>query len=58
MGVDISNFTFNGRALCELKHEDFIKFIPNDKGDIFWTHLELLKKCKFVGEFQVKLILT
>ncbi len=30
--------------------QDFVRLIPNDKGDIFWTHLELLRKCKFVGK--------
>ena len=37
--------------------QDFVRLIPNDKGDIFWTHLELLRKCKFVGMFVQLLIL-
>ena len=49
-GVDIDNFSLNGRQLCDLKHEAFRQLIPFDRGDIFWTHLELLRKCKFVGE--------
>jgi GA-binding protein transcription factor alpha len=48
--VDTDNFIMTGRQLCSLRHEDFVHYIPNDKGDIFWTHLELLRKCKFVGE--------
>ena len=47
--VDVENFSMTGRQLCDLKHDDFVKYIPNDKGDIFWTHLELLRKCKFVN---------
>ena len=47
--VDVTNFSMNGQQLCEMSHPEFVKFIPNDKGDIFWTHLELLRKCKFVG---------
>lgn len=51
-GVDINSFNLNGRQLCALKHEQFTKYIPKDKGDIFWTHLELLRKCKFVAVIQ------
>ena len=47
--VDVSNFDLTGKQLCELQHEDFVKYIPIDQGDVFWTHLELLRKCKFVG---------
>lgn len=50
VNVDVDNFVMNGQQLCELRHEDFVKYIPSDKGDIFWTHLELLRKCKFVGK--------
>ena len=50
VNVNPDNFaTVTGRNLCEMKHEEFINYIPNDKGDIFWTHLELLRKCRFVG---------
>ena len=48
-GVDVDGFGMNGRQLVDLKHEDFVRFIPFDKGDVLWTHLELLRKCKFVG---------
>ena len=48
--VILSNFgSMNGEQLCMLKHQDFMHLIPNDHGDKFWTHLELLKRCKFVG---------
>jgi len=47
--VDVDNFNMTGAELCDLTHGDFIKYIPFDRGDIFWTHLELLRKCKFVG---------
>ncbi|ELT97933.1 hypothetical protein CAPTEDRAFT_223054 [Capitella teleta] len=50
MGVNPMQFqSMNGHQLCDLKHEDFIKLIPHDTNDVFWTHLELLRKCKFVG---------
>ena len=49
-GVDVENFNLTGKQLCDLKHTEFVKYIPIDKGDIFWTHLELLRKCKFVGK--------
>lgn len=50
VGVNPNNFKISGKQLCELTHPEFVKLIPNDKGDIFWTHLELLRKCKFVGK--------
>ncbi|KAK7105654.1 GA-binding protein alpha chain-like isoform X2 [Littorina saxatilis] len=52
MGVNISNFSMDGRLLCSLTHPDFVRYIPHDPGDIFWTHLELLRKCKFVAVMQ------
>lgn len=51
-GVDVNNFNLTGKELCGLRHDDFVKYIPNDKGDVFWTHLELLRKCKFVAVIQ------
>ena len=47
--VNIDDFKMTGPQLCALRHDEFSKYIPSDKGDIFWTHLELLRKCKFVG---------
>lgn len=52
IGVNPNNFKISGKQLCELTHPEFVKLIPNDKGDIFWTHLELLRKCKFVAVMQ------
>jgi hypothetical protein len=42
--------------LCEMTHPEFVKLIPFDRGDIFWTHLELLRKCKFVPYHCISLI--
>ena len=39
-----------GKDLCEMKHDEFSKLVMNDRRDIFWTHLELLRKCRFVGK--------
>ena len=50
--VDPENFRINGKMLCEMTHPEFVKLIPFDRGDIFWTHLELLRKCKFVAVMQ------
>lgn len=49
-GIDVENFNMTGQDLCSLEHEQFVQLIPNDVDNIFWTHLELLRKCKFVGE--------
>lgn len=50
--VDVTKFCMNGQQLCEMSHPEFVNYIPSDKGDIFWTHLELLRKCKFVAVMQ------
>lgn len=50
--VNINNFAIDGRQLCSLTHPQFVMYIPQDPGDIFWTHLELLRKCKFVAVMQ------
>lgn len=39
----------SGNELCNLTHEEFCKKIEKDPGNIFWTHLQLLKECKFVA---------
>ena len=40
----------NGSDLCKMSLDSFKKKVPKDPDDLFWTHLELLRKCKFVGE--------
>jgi len=49
VGVNLGCFDLTGQQLVDLQHDDFVRYIPNDRHDIFWTHLELLRKCKFVG---------
>lgn len=39
----------SGRELCELTHEKFCEKISKDPGNVFWTHIQLLKECKFVA---------
>ena len=39
----------SGKEVAQWKHED-VKFIsPNDTDNLFWTHLQILKKCKLAG---------
>lgn len=45
----------DGAALCAMTHSEFTKMVPSDPNDLFWTHLELLRKCKFVGKRMVLL---
>jgi GA-binding protein transcription factor alpha len=51
-GVAVDQFDLSGIELCQLSHDDFIQLVPNDVDNIFWTHLELLRKCKFVAVMQ------
>ena len=48
--VDVDSFSLNGAQLMRLQHRDFADYIPNDPNHTFWTHLEILKKYKFIGE--------
>ncbi|GAB6019920.1 hypothetical protein CHUAL_001451 [Chamberlinius hualienensis] len=51
-GLKLEDWNINGRQLSELSHMEFMKRVPFDNGDLFWTHLELLRKCKFVAVVQ------
>lgn len=55
--VSPTQWTFvDGPALCNMTHIEFTQKIPRNplskdpNHDLFWTHLELLRKCKFVGK--------
>lgn len=46
----LSDWSMNGEQLYKLTLPEFQKIVPNDPGDVFWTHLELLRKMKLVGK--------
>lgn len=49
--IKLSDWTnITGRELCRMTITEFQEKVPKDVGYIFWTHLELLRKCKFVGK--------
>lgn len=50
--IKLQDWSVSGRELCDLDHVDFKQKVPSDPGDLFWTHLELLRKCKFVAVVQ------
>jgi len=50
--INLDDWNMVGKELCALTHSEFAKRVPVDKGDLFWTHLELLRKCKFVAVVQ------
>merc|ERR1712223_1186979 len=50
--IDQNDWDIDGRELCALSHDEFKKKVPIDPGDTLWTHLELLRKCKFVAVIQ------
>ncbi|XP_015836567.1 DNA-binding protein Ets97D [Tribolium castaneum] len=47
--IKLSDWSMTGRELYNLTVSDFQKIVPYDPGDIFWTHLELLRKMKVVA---------
>ncbi|KAF1493912.1 GA-binding protein alpha chain, partial [Eudyptula minor novaehollandiae] len=47
--IDLNALSIPGRELCSLSQEDFFQRVP--RGEILWSHLELLRKC--MGDFSV-----
>ena len=50
--IDITDWDIEGKELCAMSHDDFKAKVPVDPSDLMWTHLELLRKCKFVAVVQ------
>ncbi|XP_037707473.1 DNA-binding protein Ets97D [Drosophila subpulchrella] len=48
-GINMSDWQINGQELCAMTHEEFSQKLPRDPGNVFWTHLQLLKECNFVS---------
>ncbi|XP_017082913.1 DNA-binding protein Ets97D [Drosophila eugracilis] len=48
-GINMSDWQINGQELCAMTHEEFSLKLPRDPGNVFWTHLQLLKECNFVS---------
>lgn len=42
--MEIGSIHIPGRDLCSFNQEEFLQKVPN--GEILWSHLELLRKCK------------
>ncbi|NXN17550.1 GABPA protein, partial [Indicator maculatus] len=41
--IDLNALSIPGRELCSFSQEDFFQRVP--RGEILWSHLELLRKC-------------
>ena len=50
--IDPVDWNMAGEELCEITQEQFKLKVQVDPNDLFWTHLELLRKCKFVAVVQ------
>ena len=50
--IDPADWIMSGEDLCSISQEQFKTKVPVDPNDLFWTHLELLRKCKFVAVVQ------
>ena len=44
--------SMDGAAVCSLTQEEFRRKVPIDPNDLMWTHVELLRMCKFVAVVQ------
>lgn len=43
--IEVGGIHIPGRQLCAFSQEEFLQRVPN--GEILWSHLELLRKCKY-----------
>ncbi len=43
--MEVGGIHIPGRQLCGFSQEEFLQRVPS--GEILWSHLELLRKCKF-----------
>jgi len=50
--IDPADWQISGASLCSITHDQFKQKVSIDPSDLFWTHLELLRKCKFVAVVQ------
>uniref|UniRef100_L7M5P0 Putative dna-binding protein n=1 Tax=Rhipicephalus pulchellus TaxID=72859 RepID=L7M5P0_RHIPC len=50
--VNADDWNLTGKQLCDLTQPEFMRRVSFDPGDTFWTHLELLRKCKIVAVIQ------
>ncbi|VVD01906.1 unnamed protein product [Leptidea sinapis] len=53
-GVRLADWALAGPQLCSLSNTAFKEKVPSDPGDLFWTHFELLRKCKFIAVVQTE----
>lgn len=47
--IRMTEWNITGKELFEMSLDDFQLKVPNDPGNRFWTHLELLRKCNFIA---------
>lgn len=50
--ISLPDWDLDGKELCAMSHEDFKRKVPIDPNDLMWTHLQLLRQCKFVAVVQ------
>lgn len=50
--INRDDWNITGEELSTMTINEFKKKCPKDPGDLFWTHFELLRKCKYVAVWQ------
>ena len=50
--IKTQDWEITGQELCSMSHKNFKLKVPLDPSDLVWTHIELLRKCKFVAVLQ------
>lgn len=42
--------SISAKELCQMTAKEFQKKVPADPHNLFWTHIDLLRKCKIFGK--------
>ncbi|GIY23795.1 DNA-binding protein Ets97D [Caerostris extrusa] len=51
--IDIDEWTISGKELMSMSQQNLRRMLPCNPGDLFWSHVELLRKFKFIAIIQL-----
>lgn len=58
INVNSSWWNLSGRVLFGLSQTEFRKLVPDDPGDVFYMHFELLRRTNVVGKFLLTVFIS
>ncbi|GIY62796.1 DNA-binding protein Ets97D [Caerostris darwini] len=51
--IDIDEWAISGKELMTMSQQNLRRMLPCNPGDLFWSHVELLRKFKFIAIIQL-----